>query len=118
MAVVELGWWLEAVDHLKVYDRVFPLAEVFQWVIANGEGVPANEPIYKDEWLRDETVSEELSSSQNDSTDDKVERSSSSTALHFAVDGEEVVTLETTLGMSLPARKVNIDSWFDGLSSG
>ncbi|MCJ1251980.1 hypothetical protein MMC30_009218 [Trapelia coarctata] len=92
--------------------------EIFQWVIANGEGVPANEPIYKDEWLRDETVSEELSSSQNDSTDDKVERSSSSTALHFAVDGEKVVTLETTLGMSLPARKINIDSWFDGLSSG
>ena len=85
-------------------------------MIANGEGVPASEPIYKDEWLRDETVNEELSSSQNDPTDDKVERSSLSTALYFAVDGEEVITLETTLGISLPARKINIDSWFDGLS--
>ncbi|KAL9023528.1 MAG: hypothetical protein Q9196_007148, partial [Gyalolechia fulgens] len=42
--------------------------EIFQWVTANGEGIPADELIYKDEWLYDETVSEVPSSPQEDST--------------------------------------------------
>lgn len=92
--------------------------EIFQWVTANGEGVPADEPIYNDEWLRDESVSEVLSSPQDDTADSTVGRLSSNTTSAVAIDGDDVVSLKTTLGMTSSARKVSIDSWFNGLSSG
>lgn len=79
--------------------------EIFQWVTANGEGIPADELIYKDEWLRDETVSEVPSSPQDDTTGSHV------------LDGDKVISPKTTLGTTSSVQKVSIDSWFKGLHS-
>ncbi|MCJ1386666.1 hypothetical protein MMC17_009792 [Xylographa soralifera] len=73
--------------------------EIFQWVVANGEGVPPSEPIYNDEWLRDDTISE-----------------TSSLPGDGAIDGDKAVSQETTYPI-LPTRKLKIGSWIDGLPS-
>ena len=72
--------------------------EIFQWVTANGEGIPADELIYKDEWLRDETVSEVPSSPQDDARDSHIERLSSSTVSCGILNGDELIPPKTTLG--------------------
>lgn len=92
--------------------------EIFQWVTANGEGVPADEPIYEDEWLHDETVSEALSSPQDDPTDSIGRWPRSSTSSCVASNGDEAVSPKTTPGWASPPRTYNIDSWLNGLSPG
>ncbi|KAL8645006.1 MAG: hypothetical protein Q9210_006954 [Variospora velana] len=92
--------------------------EIFRWVTANGEGVPADEPIYKDAWLHDETVSEAPSSPKDDPTDSIDGWPGSSTSSHVASNGGEAVSPKTTLDRASPQRNINIDSWFNGLSPG
>ncbi|KAL8894851.1 MAG: hypothetical protein Q9207_008392 [Kuettlingeria erythrocarpa] len=91
--------------------------EIFQWVTANGEGIPADELVYKDEWLRDETISEAPSSHQDDATDSHIRRLSSSTISRSILDGDKVISPKTTLGTTSSIQKVSIDSWFKGLHS-
>ncbi|KAI4138338.1 MAG: hypothetical protein LQ341_004716 [Variospora aurantia] len=91
--------------------------EIFQWVTANGEGIPAGELIYKDEWLRDESVSEVPSSPQDDATDGHIGQLSSSTISRGELDGDQVISPKTTLGTISSVQKVCIDSWFKGLHS-
>lgn len=90
--------------------------EVFQWVTSNGEGVPPNEPIYKDEWVRDESDGE-VPSRQHDTTESIIGRPNSSTVSCVTIDGDEAVSPKTALWITSPARQVNIENWLKDVSS-
>ncbi len=89
--------------------------EIFQWVTANGEGVPGAEPIYKDEWLRDDAVSETSSSPIDVETDSTFGLLSPSSV---ATDGDQMVSAKDATGIISPAPKLDMESWLNGLALG
>lgn len=89
--------------------------EIFQWVTANGEGVPSSEPIYKDEWLRDDAVSETSSSPKDVETDSTFGLLSPSSV---ATNGDQMVSAKDATGFISPAPKLDMESWLNGLSFG
>lgn len=89
--------------------------EIFQWVTANGEGVPGAEPIYKDEWLRDDAVSETSSSPIDVETDSTFGLLSPSSVV---TDGDQMVSAKDTTGIISPAPKLDMESWLNGLALG
>lgn len=77
--------------------------------------MPSAEPIYKDEWLRDDAVSETSSSPKDVETDSTFGLLSPSSV---ATNGDQMVSAKDATGFISPAPKLDMESWLNGLSFG
>jgi len=77
--------------------------------------VPGAEPIYKDEWLRDDAVSETSSSPKHVEIDSFFGLRSPSSII---TDGDQIGSAKDSTGIISPAPKLDMESWLNGLSLG
>ncbi|KAI9715647.1 MAG: hypothetical protein M1812_005799 [Candelaria pacifica] len=89
--------------------------ETFAWVTANGEGYPPNEPIYNDEWLRENAISESSSSPKDVGACDSNDHLSALSEALNAVNGDAMDPTNGIECMKSEASKIPIQNWIDEL---